>query len=97
MGVALSHIMSRGGLRLVGVASTVGYMREPEINGCAERFVKTLSEQLLWIRRFGTVGELNQALQEFRKNYNRSWIIQHGYLTPVEARMRTIEREGVVS
>lgn len=36
MGVPLSHTMPRG-LRLVGVAFTVGYMREAEINGCAER------------------------------------------------------------
>ena len=39
-----------------------------------------------------------KALQKFRVSYNWGWTIQrHRYLTPAEARMRTIEREGVVS
>jgi len=30
-------------------------VREPEGNGCAERFIRTLKENLLWVRRFETV------------------------------------------
>jgi putative transposase len=33
-------------------------VREPEGNGCAERFVRVLKENLLWVRRFDTVEEL---------------------------------------
>ena len=29
-------------------------MREPEGNGVAERFIRTLKETLLWVRRFET-------------------------------------------
>jgi hypothetical protein len=40
-------------------------VREPEGNGCAERFIRTLKEYLLWVRSFATVAELAAALGEF--------------------------------
>ena len=42
------------------------FVREPEGNGCIERFFKTLKEQLLWVRHFRSIPELIQALREFR-------------------------------
>jgi transposase InsO family protein len=85
-------------LKFAGVSSSPAYVREPETNGCAERFVKTLKEQLLWVRRFDTVKSLNQALQGFLRAYNNSWIVQrHGYLTPSQARKQALEREEEVA
>ena len=46
-------------------------MREPEGNGVAERFIRTLKEQLLWVQTFDTVEELRLALLEFKERYNR--------------------------
>ena len=48
------------------MTSSPAYVREPETNGCSERFVRTLKEQLLWLMRFDAVEELNRALQEFK-------------------------------
>ena len=57
------------------------------VHGCAERFIRTLKENLLWLRRFETVEELRLALQRFRETYNRTWIIErHGYRTPAQVR-----------
>jgi hypothetical protein len=39
-------------------------VRAPEGNGCAERFIRTLKENLLWVRTFETVEELRLALIE---------------------------------
>ncbi len=62
-------------------------MREPEGNGCAERFIRTLKENLLWVRRFDTIEELRQSLIEFQRFYNRTWIVErHGYRTPAQVR-----------
>ena len=70
-------------LRFLAIASSPSYVREPEGNGCSERFVRTLKEQLLWLRRFETVEELTSALQEFRERYNREWRIErHGWRSP---------------
>src|ERR671926_1789928 len=41
-------------LRFLGIASSPAFVREPEGNGCAERFIRTLKEQLLWLEHFET-------------------------------------------
>jgi transposase InsO family protein len=74
-------------LAFLGIASSPAFVREPEGNGCAERFIRTLKENLLWVRRFDTVEELRQALLEFRRCYNQSWVVErHGYRTPAAVR-----------
>jgi transposase InsO family protein len=62
-------------------------VREPEGNGCVERFIRTLKENLLWVRTSETVEDLRQALLEFKRQYNDQWILQRlGYRTPAQAR-----------
>lgn len=74
-------------LAFLGIESSPAFVREPEGNGCAERFIRTLKENLLWVRRFETVEELRQALHAFRDTYNQSWIVErHGYRTPARVR-----------
>jgi transposase InsO family protein len=74
-------------VRFLGVTSSPAFVREPEGNGCAERFIRTLKENLLWVRPFATVEELRLALQAFKELYNRTWIIaRHGYQTPAQVR-----------
>lgn len=74
-------------LRFLGIEASPSFVREPQGNGCAERFVRTLKEQLLWLRAFSTVDELNQALHEFKERYNRQWLIErHGHISPAAYR-----------
>jgi putative transposase len=74
-------------LSFLGIAPSPAFVREPEGNGCAERFIRTLKENLLWVRRFDTVEELRQALHDFKDTYNRTWILErHGYRTPAQVR-----------
>jgi transposase InsO family protein len=54
----------------LGIESSPAFVRSPEGNGCAERFIRTLKEQLLWVRTFRTVEELGQALQQWLETYN---------------------------
>jgi transposase InsO family protein len=78
-------------LRFLGVTSSPSYVREPEGNGCAERFIRTLKENLLWVRCFTTVEELRLALLDFMALYNASWLLErHGYLTPNAAREKLL-------
>jgi putative transposase len=70
-------------LRFLGIESSPAFVRAPEGNGCAERFIRTLKENLLWVRTFDTVEELRRALLEFRDTYNATWLIErHGFRPP---------------
>ena len=74
-------------LAFLGLDSSPSFVREPEGNGCAERFIRTLKENLLWVRSFATVAELADALREFRRRYNDQWLIErHGFRTPSQVR-----------
>jgi transposase InsO family protein len=74
-------------LAFLGIASSPAFVREPEGNGCVERFIRTLKENLLWVRRFDTIEELREALHAFKETYNRTWIVErHGYQTPAAVR-----------
>ncbi len=58
-----------------------------EGNGCVERFIRILKENLLWVRCFDTIEELRQALLAFKETYNHTWIVErHGYQTPAAVR-----------
>jgi putative transposase len=74
-------------LRFLGIESSPAFVRAPEGNGCAERFVRTLKENLLWVRSFATVEELRRALLAFREAYNTTWLIErHGFRPPASLR-----------
>jgi len=78
-------------IAFLGMESSPAFVRQPEGNGCVEGFIRTLKEQLLWVRTFRTVEELRQALAEFRERYNQRWIVQrHNYLTPQQARQQLL-------
>jgi transposase InsO family protein len=53
----------------LGIEASLSLVREPPGNGVAERFIRTLKENLLWVRTFKTVEEvrrpprIRQALQ----------------------------------
>ena len=60
---------------------------EPQCSGVSERFIRTLKDQLLWLRSFETVAALNEALSAFKAHYKSTWLVaKHRYLTPSEVR-----------
>ena len=70
------------------MASSPSFVREPERIGVAERFVRTLKEQLLRVRTIATVAELVEALREFERTYNERWLIErHGFRSPRQVRL----------
>jgi len=74
-------------LAFLGIESSPAFVRAPEGNGCAERFIRTLKENLLWVRTFDTVEKLRLALLDFREAYNANWLIErHGFRPPAAIR-----------
>ena len=85
-------------IAFLGVASSPAFVRAPEGNGCAERFIRTLKENLLWVRTFATVEELRQALLVFREVYNTTWLIErHGFQTPGAVRQNQLSSAALAA
>lgn len=85
-------------IAFLGIESSPAFVRAPEGNGCAERFIRTLKENLLWVRHFETIEELRQALLVFRDTYNTTWLIErHGYLTPEQFRHKQLQQVAVAA
>jgi len=85
-----SQYMSRDSqaeVAFLGIESSPAFVRAPEGNGMAERFIRTLKEQLLWVRTFRTVEEVRVALHEWLEIYNEQWLIgRHGHRSPTQVR-----------
>jgi hypothetical protein len=60
----------------------VSSCERPEGVSCIEYFFRTLKEQLLWVRRFETTGELTETLLEVRQRYNSQWLIERLQFQP---------------
>lgn len=75
-----------GSLRWLGIDDDAAYVGEPECNGVAERFIRTLKEQCLWARLYEDVDDLRQGVARFTELYNTEWLIERlGHRTPREA------------
>jgi hypothetical protein len=76
----------QGSLAWLGIEDSPAFVGEPPCNGCAVRFIRTLKEQVIWVKLYDTVDELAAAIKAFVALYNREWLIErHGHRTPHEA------------
>jgi transposase InsO family protein len=74
-----------GSLAWLGISDDPAFLGEPETNGCAEPWIRTLTEQCLWVQLHDTVEELGQAVAGFVDRSNSSWLSQrHSHQTPKE-------------
>jgi transposase InsO family protein len=85
-------------IAFLGIESSPAFVRAPEGNGCAERFIRTLKENLLWVKSFETIEELRQALLVFQATYNTTWLIErHGFLTPADFRHKQLQTKPIAA
>lgn len=74
-------------LRFLGMMSSPAFVRAPEGNGIAERFIRTLKEQLLWVQTFRTGEDLRVAFQAWLVTDNEQWLVErHGFRSPTQVR-----------
>lgn len=71
----------------MGIQDSFGLVKQPQTNGVAERFNRTLKEQILNGRIFRTIEEVREAVRQFVELYNTKWLLEKlGYQSPLEAR-----------
>ena len=74
-------------IRYWGIRPSYGLVEEPETNGVAERWNRTLKEQAIHGRIFQNLKEVRAAVTAFVERYNTTWRLEKlGYHTPIEAR-----------
>ena len=74
-------------VRFWGIAPSFAFVAEPQTNGVAERFSRTLKEQAIHGRVFRNVEEVRLAVTAFKDRYNRYWRLEKlGFRSPCEAR-----------
>lgn len=74
-------------IRFWGIAPSFAFVAEPQTNGVAERFNRTLKEQVIHGRVFRNLEEVRKAVTEFKDRYNRHWRLEKlGFMSPLEAR-----------
>jgi putative transposase len=85
-------------LKFLGIESSPAFVRAPEGNGCAERFIRTLKENLLWVQTFDTIEQLRRALLTFRETYNATWLIErHGFIAPQAFRQKQLQTAALAA
>ena len=73
-------------LRFLGSESSPAFVRAPEGNGSAERFIGTLKENLLWMRSVDSVEDLRVALLECRLTHTTTWLVERHDLQDAQRR-----------
>jgi putative transposase len=74
-------------LRFFGMAPSFAFVREPETNGVAERFIRTLKEQIVFGRVYQDIEEARIAVRAYFDRYNQHWLLEkNGYRSPAAAR-----------
>lgn len=87
-------------ITFLGIESSPSFVRQPEGNGVAERFIRTLKENFLWVHTFDTIEELRRGLQAFVAHYNATWLVaRHGYRTPnqIRAEQRSLAQRATAN
>lgn len=61
-------------IRYWGIAESFAFVCEPQTNGVAERFIRTLKEQAVYGHTFRTVEDVRRAVATFIDDYNNHWL-----------------------
>jgi len=74
-------------LTFFGMAPSFAFVREPETNGVAERFIRTLKEQVVFGRIYTDIEDVRAAVRAYFQRYNQHWLLEkNGYRSPAETR-----------
>ena len=59
-----------------GIQPSYAFVEHPQTNGVAERFNRTLKEQVIHGRIYRNIDELRDAVREFVETYDAEWLVE---------------------
>ena len=70
-----------------GIKPSFAFVEQPQTNGVAERFNRTLKEQAIYGSIFRNIEEVRRAAGKFVQDYNAEWRVEkNGFRSPRQAR-----------
>lgn len=74
------------GCHHLGIEQIFTSYNNPKGNAETERMMRTLKEELIWLREWSSNNEVEKAVKEWIKDYNQSYLHSaHGYRPPIWA------------
>jgi putative transposase len=75
-----------------GIKPSYAFVEQPQTNGVAERFNRTLKEQAIYGRIFRSTEDMRRAVGKFVEDYNAQWRVEkNGFVSPRQARQAWFE------
>jgi putative transposase len=79
-----------------GISPNFAFIEQPQTNGVAERFIRTLKEQVIHGRVFRNLQEVREAVRRFVDTYNREWLVEkNGFLSPRQTRAQWLAQASL--
>ena len=79
-----------------GIRPDFAFIEQPQTNGVAERFIRTLKEQVIYGRVFQNLQEVREAVRRFVDTYNREWLVEkNGFLSPWQTRVQWLAQQSM--
>jgi putative transposase len=70
----------------LGILQVFTSYNNPKGNADTERMIRTMKEELFWLREWDSEREISHELNKWVQYYNRSYLDSaHGYRTPIQA------------
>ncbi len=83
-------------LKYWGINPSFAFIEQPQTNGVAERFIRTLKEQVIYGRVFQNLQEVREAVRYFVDTYNREWLVEkNGFKSPWQARAQWLAQASL--
>lgn len=74
-------------LKYWGISPSFAFIEQPQNNGVAEGFIRTLKEQVFYGRVFRNLQEVREAVKRLVDTYNREWRVEkNGFKSPWQAK-----------
>jgi len=79
-----------------GITPSFAFIEQPQTNGVAECFIRTLKEQVIYGRVFQNLQEVREAVRRFVDTYNREWLVEkNGFNSPWQAKTQWLAQASL--
>jgi transposase InsO family protein len=79
-----------------GIRPRFAFIEQPQTNGVAERFIRTLKEQVIYGRVLQNLKEVREAARRFVDTYNREWLVEKNcFKSPSQVRAQWLTQASL--